>query len=444
MKIINQPLSLSRINSFIRCKKKFMLEQFQHTTREQKNDGTIGDFWHQEKKELEKLYVGQLKGKVVDCEFSYNKTKQAVDSVRTGVLVNPVFKYLEIRFSFSSVEIKNKKIKIFDFKSATRLKRKALITIACKIYLLKQLGYTVDQTHSILINTKFLYKHAGNYRGVFKYTDISEQIADTLGEAATIFSEARTTLARGIIPAIEVGKQCHRPIPCRHLHYCHTDKKTVKPEKPTLIDKQSFRNELKKHPMPFYYFDLEAVSFMKPKWLGTHPTAKIPFQFSCHKEEENGNIIHYEFVDTSGNNPIESFAKKLVETVTLPGTILVYDVSLEKACLQMCMKECPQYAEKLSRIISCMVDLLPLVKNYYYHTGMNNSFRLKTLAPTISPQLSYENLDAVHDGMEVQNAYLQCLLQDSSNNQVLIKEMLEYCKRDTEVLLALKQKIHED
>ena len=58
----------------------------------------------------------------------------------------------------------------------------------------------------------------------------------------------------------------------------------------------------------------------------------------------------------------------------------------------------PNYGGKL-------FDLLPLVQQHYYHPEMKGSWSIKSVLPTLAPELSYENLNLIRDGFAAQQAF---------------------------------------
>jgi hypothetical protein len=86
-----------------------------------------------------------------------------------------------------------------------------------------------------------------------------------------------------------------------------------------------------------------------------------------------------------------------------------------------------------------LVDLLPLVQAHYYHPDMRGSWSLKSVLPTIAPDLAYdEGLGAVQEGLGAQDAWaaLAGLAPEAAGGgeqrrQSLRAALLAYCARDT-------------
>jgi hypothetical protein len=101
----------------------------------------------------------------------------------------------------------------------------------------------------------------------------------------------------------------------------------------------------------------------------------------------------------------------------------------------------PDMAVNLGGLLDRIVDLLPLTRRHYYHPQMKGSWSLKTVLPTIAPDLSYDALQEVQDGSAAQVAYLEAIDPATipSRRQELTEHLLEYCCLDTLGLVRLVQ-----
>jgi hypothetical protein len=64
---------------------------------------------------------------------------------------------------------------------------------------------------------------------------------------------------------------------------------------------------------------------------------------------------------------------------------------------------------------------------------MKGKWSIKSVLPTIAPELNYKNLEDVQDGVMAQMAYLEITNPDTAaeRREKLIKSLIEYCKLDT-------------
>src|SRR6202040_3236033 len=60
---------------------------------------------------------------------------------------------------------------------------------------------------------------------------------------------------------------------------------------------------------PLSALDFETIQFAVPIWTGTHPYERLPFQWSCSVEQQDGTVMHREFLDISGSAPMRPWAE---------------------------------------------------------------------------------------------------------------------------------------
>ena len=189
---------------------------------------------------------------------------------------------------------------------------------------------------------------------------------------------------------------------------------------------------------PRYYLDFEAIQFAIPVWEGTRPFEALPFQWSCHIESACGELRHEEYLDTTGIVPMRTCAESLLRIAGEEGPVFVYG-SYEKTILNAVAARYPDLADDLYRLRERLVDLLPIVRRTYYHPDMLGSWSIKKILPTVAPHLDYGSLGEVQDGTAAGTAYIRIINPeaDAAKRRRLARDLLEYCKRDTQGLVEL-------
>jgi hypothetical protein len=205
-----------------------------------------------------------------------------------------------------------------------------------------------------------------------------------------------------------------------------------------VFDREGAAKDLARHTGPFGFLDFEAVQTAIPRWAGTRPYQQISFQFSFHKLSERGELEHRVFLDLSGDDPSEAFARSLIEACDTP-VVFAYNATFEKQRLADLQLRCPPLAEGLRMIEGRIVDLLPVMQRHWYHPDQKGSWSLKAVLPTIAPQLDYKTLDGVRDGGQAVEAYLEAIRPETpaARREDLRRQMLDYCGRDTYALVVL-------
>ena len=199
---------------------------------------------------------------------------------------------------------------------------------------------------------------------------------------------------------------------------------------------------------PRRYFDFEGIDLALPVWKDVAPFEQVPFQWSCHTQDAPGAPLrHDEFLDTTGDDPSWAClqAMKHVLGDGTSGSIIVYFATYEKGRLQYLAERIPQHRALIERWISRLVDLLPMVKDCYYHPDMAGSFSIKPTLAAVAPELTYKDLQGVQNGSEAQWAYLQvALIKDKPQDaQRIVESMLRYCERDSLGMYVLAERLSE-
>ena len=196
---------------------------------------------------------------------------------------------------------------------------------------------------------------------------------------------------------------------------------------------------------PRYYLDFECIQFAIPVWAGTRPYQQLPFQWSCHVQDKPGVIKHREFLDTRGDDPCRRFAESLLAACGTAGPVIVYNQSFEKRIIRDLAGTFPDLHEPLADLNQRIFDLLPVVKQNYYHPDMRGSWSIKRVLPCLVPELSYRQLGIVREGTQAQAGYLQVIGGglDEDSRKALRKDLLASCKMDTLAMVKIVERFLE-
>lgn len=202
------------------------------------------------------------------------------------------------------------------------------------------------------------------------------------------------------------------------------------------LDKDKIKIWLSKLKQPIYYFDFESFQTAIPKFNKTKCWQQIPFQFSCHKENE-----HFEFLYNGNEDPREELINAL-KCLGNEGSIVVYYKSFEISRLKELSEAFPEYKDYLNNLINRIVDLHDIFKNfYYYNIKQKNSTSIKKVLPCLS-SINYDELN-INNGSDASYKFYISHYLNEGNKQEIRKDLLEYCKLDTlaeiEIINELKK-----
>jgi len=411
---------------------------------------------------------------------------EALKETRDLISVKEKTTLFEATFEADGVLVRNdileyaaKGARLVEVKASTSLKDYHLLDVAVQVWVLQKTGVNLKRIELAHINTDFVYQGDGDYAGLFTFVDVSYGIQDDLRTVPDLVARLRKML-KGSEPDIGIGPHCHDPYECPFLGYCTppqpnypvsllpgrraivdallaegyqdlrdvpegrlTDAKHQRIWRATMAGKPELSTGAKKIldelGYPRYYMDFETVNPAVPIWKGTHPYERLPFQWSCEFESADGTLKHNEFLDTSGNAPMQDFSRTLLECMGKKGPIFVYNASFEKSVLAALAKRFPLFKKGINGLIKRIVDLLPITRDHYYHPDMQGSWSIKYVLPTIAPHLDYGNLGDVQDSGGAPAAYTEILdhTTPETRRESLIADLRRYCERDTVAMVEL-------
>lgn len=357
--------------------------------------------------------------------------------------------------------------------------------VAIQVWVMENSGLPLARVELNYLDNRWRYPGDGDYRGLFRPLDVTADAAVRKAQVPGWCTNAIATLA-GEMPKVVTGRQCTDPYPCPFQPHCEdldplgpdhpiellpdsAGKKLAKklretkgyesildpaPEELTGTQSRLYRRIQQAHrtgrpvlepgtdvtmaafQYPRYYFDFEAIDLPVPRWRGVRPYEHIPFQWSCHIERAPGLFQHAEFLDLSGENPSVLCIERMREVINPKdgGPIFVYYTTYERGRLEGLAERHPEYADLLEHYIARLIDLLPIVKDHFYHPAMYGSFSIKKVLPVIAPDLDYGALEEVQEGTGAQVAYLYAVLDPTTTparKTDLEQKLRRYCRQDT-------------
>lgn len=365
-----------------------------------------------------------------------------------------------------------------EVKSSTGVKDCHYPDVAVQAWTLTGAGFPLSRSFVTHIDSTFVYQGDGSYAGLFRDTAVSAAIAAHVAKVPG-WVEQFSGILDGSMPAIETGGHCHEPFECPFQRHCarggpafpveilpragkvigalrgagYRDLRDV-PEGALNAEShlrvwratktgqvevvQGIGADLAALPYPRFYIDFETVQMPVPVWAATRPYEQLPFQWSCHVERADGSLEERGFLDLSGAPPMRAFAESLVASVDSDGPVFSYS-SFEQTILKQCAARFPDLADRLNRIVDRIVDLWPLTERSYYHPQMMGSWSIKSVIPTIAPDLDYAKLGEVQEGGQAQVAYLEAIDPGTTpeRREMIERALRAYCGHDTLAMVHL-------
>lgn len=416
-----------------------------------------------------------------DFRGSLAKTR-ALLANGTPVLYEAAFEYAGcyartdiIRFSPET-----KKWSIYEVKSSTKVKPEHYDDVGLQTWIAAKSGLPIEKICLVHLNPDCQYPDLSN---LFKEVDITGEIRNRYLSIQPEIHKIVSTIQQPTVPDIDIGSYCLHPTTCGFTQHCWEEKHIpemsifnlpgIKERKWELyydgmitlddphlselndlqervvecfktgkryINPDPIRKALSEWDFPLVLLDFETINPPIPRYNGCRPYGQVPFQFSVHicptlTEEP----AHLEFLQDSREDPRPALIPKLIEACGESGSIVAYHAPFEQARIKELADHAPAYREPLLKLLERFVDPLPVIKQHVYDNQFGGSFSLKAVVPALlGKQHAYNNM-MVGNGSEAQRAFEEFIAPDTPDirRSALKNALIEYCKKDTLVLLEL-------
>lgn len=479
-------LSKSKLIAFKQCPKRLWLEVKKPSLKDDSGSEAAFRRGHEVGELAQRVFDPDGKGTLIDVNELgwikvYDETARLL-KLGDGPIFEAALK-IEGAMAFADIMLPDWSLgelqwQMIEVKSSTGVKDYHRDDLAVQVYIARQLGIPLSFAGVAYIDTSFVYPGNDDYEGLFAVADLTDETLGRELEVRDWIAEAQEVATGKGEPVIEMGPHCSDPFVCGFWGYCSQDlfqpdfhvsilprlsrqkaedweeigivelrdtpnnelnPTQLRVKQATLTGEPYFDGEcaakaLKPYEgQPAYFLDFETVSMAIPIWAGTRPYQQLPFQFSSHCVQPNGEIVHEDFLDVSGDDPRKRFIEELLNCCGEAGPIYVYNAGFEKGAIRGLAAFDPNQAEELAALIPRIVDLLPIARNHYYHPIQEGGWGLKVVLPAICPELNYEGLDGIKQGQVASEAYAEAISPKTCNERrdEIRRQLLEYCKLDT-------------
>ena len=489
-------LSKSKILAYRQCPKRLWLEIHKPDLRDDSASETVFRIGHQVGEIARTIYDPEGHGVTIDIEALGHGEALAQSAVLLSQGITPIFEAgvtIEGALAYADVMLPDQQDgilawKMIEVKSSGSVKDYHCDDIAVQTFIATSMGIRLSSISVAHIDSSFIYPGNGDYRGLLKENDLTEEAISRSGEVREWLAGAQAVAALSDEPEIEPGPHCGNPYTCGFCEYCNRDQIGPEPEYPltslpnfnwrkqemmeelgiddlrlvpdkylsdrqahvkahtvagtVFFDAEGAAADLAPYGFPAYFLDFETARFTVPVWEGTRPFQQIPFQFSLHILSEIGTLQHHGFLDLSGEDPSHACALSLIDLCGDHGPVFAYNASFECRVMRELSGRFPDLAPALDSIMDRVVDLYPIAKDRYYNPSQHGRWSLKAVLPAAIPDLSYDELDGVHDGNMAGEAFMEAIHPDTTpeRKKVIEDQLNAYCHLDTFAMVRLWEK----
>ena len=482
-------LSKSRIISAWQCPKKLHLEKY-HPELAEVSAQTESLFatGHKVGRISQALY-----GTADSVEIPFNrKMNLMVQETRALIDGGADFPIFEATFQHEGVLVRVDVLlpdrgawRAIEVKASTSVKDYHVLDCAIQDWVMRHVGLPVMSISLAHIDNQFVYAGGDDYDGLLVEVDLTDEVRKVEPTVDMLIRRARDAVT-GPLPEVTVGAQCNKPYECQFMHYCWptdaeypiaglggskaklgnyvalgcTDIRDVDAASITAESQQRIhrvtqsgkaetldgaRQTLAALPYPRYYLDFETIAPAVPFWEGTRPYSALPVQWSCHIDDGRGDgtyqrMHHEEFLDLSGKPPMRALAEKMIECLGDSGPVITY-TNYEEKVINGLIGLYPDLGDLLQAIVRRLFDLHPVLKANYYHPKMLGSWSIKAVLPSVAPQMDYAKLEGIKEGTGASDGFIEAISPSTTpeRKSELQKQLLRYCRFDTEAMAVLVQ-----
>lgn len=417
-------------------------------------------------------------------DAAVERTRALLADARVPAIFEAAFEHAGVRIRVDVLErLAGGRFGLREVKASTEVKPVHVEDCAVQQLVLEGCGVRVASVELVHVNRAYVRGEAGiDWPAFFARTDVTRPVAAALPRVRERVPRFHAVIREPQAPAVEPSAHCFDPYACEFWQHCTGGKPadwifhlprlgrrfdtlraagieriTEIPDEHALSEAHAriraalrsgrphvepgLARALREAGPPAHYLDFETANPAIPLFPGAHPFDVIPFQWSLHSAGVSGPLAHREFLAAGDADPRRAFAETLVAALGGDAApVLVYS-PFESTQLGRLATHFPDLAPALHRIRDRLIDLLPIVRSHVYHPGFTFSFSIKTVAPALVPDLSWDDLGGIAEGASA-SAALTALATGAlpeDERDAVRTALRRYCARDT---LALAR-VHE-
>ncbi len=414
------------------------------------------------------------------------ETRQVIGAGTAPALFEAAFRHEDVLVRADILErLPGGGWRLGEVKSATRLKDVFVLDVAVQLWVLRGAGLDVREAEVITLNRDYVYDGAQHDLGaLFKRHPVTRQSEALQRAVGAGVRHMLATLGRRDAPEVAPGDHCFHPYDCPYYGHCTRDfvwpdhgigelpqlgprREQLQadgieeirdiPEAFPLTDLQrivyravrenravvhgDIASMLAEIVPPVRYLDFETYAPAIPRFAGTRPYDSVPFLFSVHTELNGAATTHMDYLHERDDDPRPHVADRLIEAVGAEGSICTYS-TYERTVLNSLAAAVPERAAELAAIAARLFDLLPVIRNSYYHPDFRGSFSIKNVLPALVLGMGYDDLK-IPDGQMAAARYMQVLRSTNRRErQQTFHNLRAYCERDTLAMVRLRQALN--
>ncbi|MFC1571810.1 DUF2779 domain-containing protein [Candidatus Margulisiibacteriota bacterium] len=452
---------------------------------------------------LEIFKQGQIVGELahqlypdgIKIKRDWNPGKMAEKSLHASLQRKPIF---EAGFIYKSayaiadilVPVGKDEWNLIEVKSATKVKPENIHDTAFQKYTYEGAGIKINRCYLMYVNNQYVRDGELEPQKLFSKEDISDQVAEVLPGIENEIETMLKVIDQKAVPEVKVGPHCKKPYDCPMQEVCwkflpdehvfllprgekvayslmeqgilalkdipadyqlsekHSLQVSAHKSNNTHFDQSAIKDFLADLKYPLYFLDFETIAPAIPIYNQTRPYEDVPFQYSLHIVEKEGDKPkHYGYLAPGDVDPRPEILKQLKKLLGQSGSIVAFNAGYEIRCLKYAIRAYPEYEQWVAEIEKRIFDLIiPFRKCFYYNPVQMGSASIKKVLPAMTGK-GYDDMEIAGGGAArfeyMRVTYGQAV--DKADRDKVRKALEKYCELDTmgmvDVLGALGKEI---
>jgi hypothetical protein len=214
-------LSKTKLLSGLQCPKRLYLQV--HRPDEAETGGEterLIQFGYRVQEVARELHpAGELIGHETAVGEAVRRTGKLLRGSGDRLLFEAAFRHAGVAARADLLSRRRGRYRLNEVKGSTQVKDYHYNDVAIQRWVIEGAGYPLKSTVVSHIDNQFVYPGEGDYRGLFREVDVTDEIESLQKQVPAWIRELRGVLA-GPEPEIEMGAQYHDPFECEFQAYC--------------------------------------------------------------------------------------------------------------------------------------------------------------------------------------------------------------------------------
>ncbi len=413
----------------------------------------------------------------VDFDRARRRTVELL-ARNTEIVFEAAFEWDQVRVRIDVLhQINGASYQIIEVKNASYVKPEHKLDVAVQRAVLERCGVRIDACSLMYLDTSC---RGAKLSDLFTTEDIDVADCDLYQNFSSYVSQHVQVIDRDHPPQIPRGEYCRRPRKCKFRSECWPtgtdvsisniprlsaakeaeftntgiysvsgicDRKNLSQSQleyvdlsargETVIRDRELKAFLAELAYPLHFLDFETESIPVPRLNDTRPFQQIPFQYSVHRLDAQGRLVHQEYLHPDAGDPRKALAVRLVQDIGRKGSVVAWNMGVEARAMKQLSAVVPALKDRLDGIVSRLWDQAKIFPTVYFDPRFRGKASIKNVLPVLVPALSYDGL-SVRDGTQAGVTWARYRgLPDGNERNQLRAQLLAYCELDTLAMVEI-------